>query len=382
MMRKRIELPPLAYQNYPVDIQLRISQKGAQYELRILSEWDEEPPFPIEMTAEDLRVLNEDLQQEIYSIARNNSQETPGIEELRALAECGYDAYKKIFDCSEARNTIDQLSSQSSKLTIQVVSKDFFLPWELIYPISPKDLDFRYFWGMNHLISRVIPRKKRRPGACVSPRIDINGAPILGLLTYRGLDGVVEGELNFFQELYAGGQITLRLLHSLDPQLRQEGIEEFRKFWKNSLDLAHLACHAVCNHESPNCSHILLSEEFQITLRDMNAYDMAISGYPLIVLNACGTGTLNPLHTSHFVAAFLKHGARGVVATECAVPDMFAADFAQKLYTDLFTGKQLGESLLAARRHFLTEHGNPSGLLYSLYANPSIQLVKAGGSDE
>jgi len=92
-------------------------------------------------------------------------------------------------------------------------------------------------------------------------------------------------------------------------------------------------------------------------------------------MNACETGNLNPLYTSYFSADFLKRGARGVVATECAVPDVFAADFAQQLYTHLLAGEQLGESLLATRRYFLEKYHNPSGLLYSMYAPPSIRLV-------
>ena len=96
-------------------------------------------------------------------------------------------------------------------------------------------------------------------------------------------------------------------------------------------------------------------------------------------MNACETGNLNPLYTSYFAKAFLKCGARGVVATECAVPDAFAADFAEQLYTHLLAGEPLGESLLAARRYFLENYHNPSGLLYSMYAPPTIRLLQAGG---
>ena len=78
-----------------------------------------------------------------------------------------------------------------------------------------------------------------------------------------------------------------------------------------------------------------------------------------------------------FVKSFLEYGARGVIATECAVPDTFAADFSRKFYEHFLEKKQpLGESLLATRQHFLRKEKNPSGLLYSMYAPPDIQLVK------
>jgi len=72
-------------------------------------------------------------------------------------------------------------------------------------------------------------------------------------------------------------------------------------------------------------------------------------------------------------------GCGAVVATECAVPDAFAAEFAEQLYTHLLAGEQLGESLLATRRYFLEKYHNPSGLLYSMYAPPSIRLAQIGG---
>jgi len=52
----------------------------------------------------------------------------------------------------------------------------------------------------------------------------------------------------------------------------------------------------------------------------------------------------------------------------------FAADFAEQLYAHLLAGEPLGESLLATRRYFLEKYNNPSGLLYSMYALPSIRL--------
>lgn len=82
------------------------------------------------------------------------------------------------------------------------------------------------------------------------------------------------------------------------------------------------------------------------------------------------------MYTSHFAGSFPGLGARGVVATECKVPDDFAAEFVEKLYEHLLNGEPLGESLLASRRFFLTERGNPSGLLYSMYASPPFRLAR------
>jgi CHAT domain-containing protein len=119
----------------------------------------------------------------------------------------------------------------------------------------------------------------------------------------------------------------------------------------------------------------LISDEFSVTLMDIDVYDIRVAGHPLVILNACETGSANPLYTSYFAGAFLKLGARGVVATECPVPDTFAAAFAKQLYAHLLSGRPLGASLLAARRHFLDQDHNPAGLLYAMYAPPSIRLA-------
>lgn len=113
---------------------------------------------------------------------------------------------------------------------------------------------------------------------------------------------------------------------------------------------------------------------------DMDTYDMKIDGNPLNIMNVCETGNLNPLYTSNFAAVFLKYGARGVLATECAEPDDFAADFAEQLYVLLLSGNSLEESVLETREYFLKNYDNPSGVVYSMYAQPSIRLVQLDGS--
>ncbi|MEM8719034.1 MAG: CHAT domain-containing protein [Cyanobacteria bacterium P01_G01_bin.39] len=380
---KTTRIPPTKYHNYPVDIYLRIYPQGKRYALEILG-----TPIPIRssinMTSQDLAELNEQLQQAIDEIARNNQQEAPTEKELVNLSKVGHRAFVRVFSDSDARTAIKEFISSNPEVSIQVVSEDFFLPWELIYPTSLyKPFSCDHFWGMNYLISRTIIQDARS-GAFVSPEISFNTCPKLGMLLYSGLPSVDKKEVPFFKQLDANGQLKLIQLRSLDPDpdKMETEFQEFGNFWRESFDLAHFACHAAYDSSSPNSSSILLSEEFQIPLSDMDTYEIKIDGHPLIIMNACETGNCNPLYTSNFATAFLKYGARGVVATECNVPDDFAADFAKKLYNHLLAGEPLGKSLLAARRYFWQNHKNPSGLLYSMYAPPSIRLVKAGGSNE
>jgi hypothetical protein len=377
------EIPPLAFQDYPIDIHLRIRRVGAQYGADIFAVGQLQR-VPIEMSPQDLVMLNKQLQEQMQAVASGNvEEEEPAAaeleEQLRPLAEVGNYTFKRVFSHHDARAAIQELLALSTCVSIQVASEDFFLPWELFYPVSlDEPLRCEHFWGMNYIISRVIVQDTR-PGAFVSPIIPVAPRPKLGLLTYCGLPSVVEKEIPFFEKLDGDGKIALFRLRALDPEKKREEVGEFKAFLGRTLNLAHFACHAFYEGESPSLSRILLSDEFPITLMDMEVYSIVVNGHPLVVLNACEMGNLNPLYTANFAAAFLKYGALGVVATECAVPDAFAADFAQQLYTHLLAGEPLGESLLAARRYFLEEYHNPTGLLYSMYAPPSIRLARIGG---
>ena len=374
------EVPPIVFQDYPVDIHLRVYREGARYGADIFAVGRFQR-MSIEMSPQDLVVLNRQLQQAMQDL-RDQLTATELDAQLRPLAEAGNYAFKQVFRDHQALVAIQELLALGPRVSLQVASEDFFLPWELFYPVDLDDpLSYEHFWGMNHIISRVIVQEAR-PGAFVSPAIPVVNRPKLGLLTYCGLPSVVEKEVPFFEKLDGDGEIDLFKLRALDPEKKREEFKEFRSFWERALNLAHFACHAFYEDELPNLSHILLSDEFPITLMDLEVYGISINGHPLIILNACETGNLNPLYTSYFAAAFLKYGARGVVATECAVPDSFAADFAEQLYAHLLAGEPLGESLLATRRYFLEEYHNPSGLLYSMYAPPSIRLVHTGGRNE
>jgi len=178
--------------------------------------------------------------------------------------------------------------------------------------------------------------------------------------------------------LHAQRAILLFRLRPLDPhpQKRLSEIQAFNGFWKKKLNLAHVACHAVAE-VSPSDSYIELSKGFCISLQDMTVYKLQINNAPLIVLNGCHTGNIDPLYVSNIAGKFIESGARGVIATECAVPDELAAEFTEQLYIRLLSGEELGASLITARWHLLKNGSSPpTGLMYALYAPPHFRLSK------
>ena len=85
----------------------------------------------------------------------------------------------------------------------------------------------------------------------------------------------------------------------------------------------------------------------------------------------------DPRKTSDFVRRFMQSGARGVIATECDVPDAFAAAFVRPFYDRVLAGERFGRALLATRRHFLDRYRNPVGLLYAAYMSLDTRLARS-----
>lgn len=385
-MRRSATIPLTEHLNDHVDILIRIRREEHRYTLEIHAMGQAFPLAPIELSPNDLASLNRELQRALEaaagrSVNRKDSTSKQFQKRLRRLAEAGNYAFKKFFGDGDAMRVIQDLLSLDRTLSIQLASEDFSLPWELMYPASPAEaLTYEHFWGMKHILSRVLVRQQHR--GVIFPTIEVPSRPRLGLLALLSeeLPAVREMEIPFFEKLDEDGKIALVRLRALEIGRRPQELEEFMSFWRRDFHLAHLACHGSFEHGSPMHSHICISDNFKVTLQDLAVYNLNIAGHPLVVMNACQTGALNPLYTSNFAAAFLKYGALGVVTSEGILPDTFAAEFAEQLYTRLLAGECLGSSLLACRKYFLKLRSDPSGLLYSMYAPPTIRFQIGGAS--
>lgn len=361
----------------PVDVLLSIWRHDAQFIAQIFALEQNPESFPIHMSPEDVKEVNQRLRKPIGCLVFDSEDgveptESDVQEFLQDLATEGHHAFVRIFEDERARSSIQKPLILGRRTTIQIASSDFVIPWELLYPVDVLDPPYHgHFWGMNYIISRNI-----RPGPFRSPVLPRR--PKLGLVADNALPAVQKKEVPFFHHLKGMQAIRLKELQALDAGRKKEGLDQFKSFWVEGLDLVHFACHAYCDDSSPSDSSIRVSEEFPITLMEMRNAHISLDGRPLVFLNACTTGNLNPLYTSHFATVFLAQGAVSVVATECDVPDSFAAEFAEDFYIRLLKGERLGSCLLATRQHFIEEFNNPMGLFYSTYGSSLIQ-VRGGG---
>lgn len=230
------DIPPIQFQDYPIDVTIRIYRQGARYKADIFA-LGQMHIVPIELSPHDLPTLNMQLQEAMQVVVSDLSDQTPKATisaetQLRPLAEFGRYLFGRMFGHQDALAAIERLTTRQRQvsvlqtiqkrlshrrpLSIQVVSEDFSLPWELLYPAGlDEPLSYKHFWGMSYIISRVIAQE-HRPGAFVSPVITFRHQPKLGLLTYCGLSSVLEKEIPFFEYLASTGQIALSKLRALN----------------------------------------------------------------------------------------------------------------------------------------------------------------------
>lgn len=358
-----------------VEVQLRIEAFGREYRGYIQTDSSDVYRFPINLTQHDVDELNTELQQILEKVTSNfdidNNDPAERYEALSSLAQKGNFAFKRIFSKGMPRDTISKALEGGA--TIQITTEDFFIPWELLYGASPSiQPDATYFWGMQYVVSRNLIRDYVRPGDFAPPIMP--SCPRVGLIAYEGLVHVVQEEIPGLQKLHQQKLIDLVRLRSLDPNQHLKELEDLGRFLQRQQHIIHFACHAL-NRKLLNDSPLVISDEFYITMNDFGVQEFEIEHNPLIILNACLTGTISPLYTSNWAELFWKLGARGVLATEFHVPDWFAASFVIELYNELLTGMPLGKALSATRRSFWQKQGNPLGLAYALYSRPSIKVT-------
>jgi hypothetical protein len=370
-MKKHTQLSR-AYQDYEnIYVHINIDGSGHKYEITLQSTGSK-IKRTVDMLPDDLYQLNEDLRIAFRKIVDSTESRN---EQLQELAKEGRNAFLKIFD-KKAREWLRELLSFSSKAIIEITTDEFFLPWELLYIEDiKKPLSIENFLGAKHIISRLIYiDPKETP--FINPYIN-QVMPRVGLITNEtdpDLEYIRSREIPFFERLRHEEKITLLKLSILNPEDHQAGMRVFEVFLSDPLEIAHFACHAI-GDKRHDLSHMVLSNNFAINLSDLRALEeLRMPENPIVVLNACGTGNINSKHASFFAKEFLNFGARGVIATDCEVPDLLAAEFSERFYSEFLNGTPIGEALFKTRRSFLERKNDLTVLIYSMYAVPMIKI--------
>jgi hypothetical protein len=100
---------------------------------------------------------------------------------------------------------------------------------------------------------------------------------------------------------------------------------------------------------------------------------------PLVILNGCRTGEVLPDTSAEFVSAFVgETRAAGVLATEITMETGLAATAMQRFLAALWRGRGVGAALREMRWALLAQ-GNVMGLAYSPYCDAELRLPEPAG---
>jgi hypothetical protein len=144
----------------------------------------------------------------------------------------------------------------------------------------------------------------------------------------------------------------------------------------------HFACHTdTTSSFSDNYTIDIGGEYGRIELGDLKASaaepaaKLAPKPRPLVFLNTCGSAVPHLASRVSFPEFFLDRQSLGVVGALCDISDDVAAHFAAVFYEALLKGRTIGEAIYDARWHLMDRHGNPLGLLYTVYGNPDLKVA-------
>ncbi len=259
-------------------------------------------------------------------------------------------------------------SKRDDFTTLQVVSKGFPVPWALMYLTedyahTPPSWD--NFIGMRCVVEQV--PMLQITTAPPDPRIESSPDLTVRALFNDGIDQTMASRPVAAQRSYWEGRGVRLTEGTSADDLIQQALATTA-----SDKVLYFYCHAEASSQDPAEARLILTGSQSVSLGQLQVFapwSDALSGHPLVFINACESGELTPIFYDGFVPYFLAKGARGVIGTETKTPGLFASEWAKAFFDDLFTGKALGKVVLDQRRRFLVEHRNPLGLLYGVHCD-------------
>lgn len=316
---------------------------------------------------------------------------------LRLLAREGYRLYQRIFyhhaGGADARRLGDWLRQQATGrnevLKIQLVTRDFPVPWGLLYvdeEWTPDTADWQRFLGMSHVIEQ-IPLQTTL--ATLSDIIDSESAGLSVSVNFNeSIDEQMKADFVARQVTYWGDAVGFKPPVNVVSRTKRDELVSALKDGATPDQILYIYCHAVAaglTGDGPDASCLVLSGDERITLGDLNLEaptTVQLAGSPLVFINACESAELSPLFYDGFVPYFMAKGARGVIGTECKTPALFAAEWARTFFDQFLDGGPLGQVFLRMRRQFFEEHNNPLGLIYGVHCDGDTRvhpaMIRAG----
>jgi len=263
--------------------------------------------------------------------------------------------------------------------TIQVISDEPFIPWELAYLKEPgkKAVRDSYFLAEKGLV-RWLAEADGFPPLRLRLR---DGRAAYVIPDYPPASGYqlpgAQAECTMLQEVFAATAV---------PPTSSE-VQDVMEM-PGRFDILHFACHGLANPSSIWDSGLMMQGQMKDNAyRQDNLMSSQVEAFadlqethapgPLVFLNACQVGRqgYNLTGTGGFARAFIKSGTGAFVSTHWSVGDLSALDFAKTFYEQLLEGKNMMTAVAAARQAAKNKE-EMTWLSYVVYADPYARLIR------
>jgi hypothetical protein len=266
-------------------------------------------------------------------------------------------------------------ASRTKELTIRVESKDFLVPWPMIYThfggegdlaLDGSNFNPQGFWGYRHVIEQEIDYSPI--DVAVDPDRQ-NKVPISINIDSRINDLSVGDHYEFFEK-HGGLACTRRdTFVELGKALQSASFAD---------EIVYFLCHGkgAGEFEAPNLgsAEVVLSDGVPVRAIDLDKW---LSGRnlptePVVFINACQGGQLATLFYDSLAMKFLEKRAKALIGSQVDIPAVFAGQYAKRFF-EKFLDRQKGDQARIGiivrdlTREFFDQHQNPLGLVYSLY---------------
>lgn len=275
---------------------------------------------------------------------------------FRRLTGLGANLYDQLFPDKLKRIYWEKLHGEVE--TVQIVSADPWIPWELVRPYHPDTLEEDNFLCEQFAMTRWLA------GPCSPEVIDFHRLALV--VAASDLTSTVE-------EAEALRQLPGVEVKDVPPSL----LDVYDLLETGGFDGLHFACHGEYDRRNPDQSIVLLEGGQRFRPNDIAGKKRTFGrDEPLVFLNACETGRGGFALTGlgGWARAFIQAGAGGFIGSIWEAHDKSAYKFAVAFYRNLLAGMTVAEATRAARRS-IRRAGDPTWLSYTVYANPLARLA-------
>jgi len=242
--------------------------------------------------------------------------------------------------------------------TIQILSDEPWIPWELLRLRSPEDGILAPFLGESFAITRWL----RGVPECFS--LPMNRVALVAPEVPELRNAV--GECEFIMSLGSERRTVSRI--------EARYIRVVEALASGGYDGWHFIGHGISKGNNPSQWALQLEAFEELSQRDLHGEARRLGGArPLVFLNGCrtGRGAQSLTGIGGWAQEFLVAGAGAFVGSHWAVPDSEARAFAEAFYRFFISGMPGGEAARRARCEIRESFpGSPTWLAYTVFAHP------------